>query len=87
MTPEPDPRQALREWILAQSKRARPDELRDDTPLIEQRIITSLQIMDLVLFVERLRKRPIDPGMIKGAAFRDINALMTTFFPEAAHAS
>ena len=53
-----DIKQQLRDWVVANSKTAASVE--DDTPIIEQRVITSMQVMDFILFIERLRDQPID---------------------------
>ena len=45
-------KQALKEWVT--SGKVRAEELGDETPIIEQRIITSLQTLDLILFLEHL---------------------------------
>lgn len=75
-------RNKVREWILSHSKSVSAEELQDDTPLIKGRIITSLQVMDLVLFIESLRKDSIDTAKLKPESFRDINSLCAVFFNE-----
>ena len=72
MTSEARFRRGVREWITQHAK-APPAELRDDTPIIEQRIITSLQVLDLILYLEEMRGTPIDveglrPGVL-GSGF------------------
>ena len=54
-------------------------DLADDTPIIDQRIISSLQLMDLILMLERLSDSPIDVEMLKPGAFRDINTIYRNF--------
>jgi hypothetical protein len=41
--------------------------------LIEQRLISSLHILELILLLEQLRQRPIDVSQLKPGVFRDIN--------------
>ena len=72
----------LRAWILEHGKRIDAKELSDDTPLLERRILTSLQIADLLLFLEELRGAPVDLERVDGAALRDLRSLVTTFLPE-----
>jgi acyl carrier protein len=73
-------RAELRAWVVATSGgKISPEELRDDTPLLEQRIISSLHVAELVLFVESLRGGPIDLTRIDGKALRDINSMCETF--------
>jgi len=80
MKTEAEIRQSLRQWIVKTSGKIRPDELNDDTPIIERRIISSLQLTDLILMLEELSDNAIDAEMLKPGAFRDINAIYRNFF-------
>ncbi len=82
MKTELEIRQALREWIVKTNGKIQSDELKDDTPIIEHRIISSLQVMELLLFIEQLSERPINFSNIKQKVFRDINAIHNNFFQE-----
>lgn len=74
----------LRAWILANTTKIADADLRDDTPLLERRILTSLQLADLLLFLEELRGCPVDLERVNGAAFRDLASLTRAFLPEEA---
>ena len=52
VSPAPEVKQALREWVALKSGKVRSEDLDDETPILEQRIITSLQVMDLILHIE-----------------------------------
>jgi hypothetical protein len=81
-------KERLRAWILEHGKRIEPAELRDDTPLLERRILTSLQLADLLLFLEELRGEPVDLEALSGSALRDLDSMVKAFLPEeAAHAA
>ena len=77
-------RRALRQWILAHAGTPTADAMQDRTPLISSRLITSLQVLDLVLFIEELRGAPIDVTMLRPDAFRDIDTICATFFADGA---
>ena len=77
---EAEVRDALRAWVRARNPGLAPHDLDDQTPLIETRYLTSLQILDLLGFVERLRRRAIDPATLRPGAFRDIDAIYHAFF-------
>jgi acyl carrier protein len=83
MKTETEIRQSLREWIVKTSGKIRPEEINDDTPIIERRIISSLQLTDLILMLERLSDNPIDVEMLKPGVFRDINTIYRNFFQSA----
>ena len=80
-------KERLRSWILEHGQRVDAASLRDDTPLLEQRILSSLQIAELLLFLEELRERPVDLEGLTGSSFRDLASMCKAFLPEdAAHA-
>lgn len=75
-----DAKSALREWILARNRRVRPEELKDDTPILRQRVITSLQLMDLILFLEELGAKSITIDRMRPGAFDSIDTICRAFF-------
>jgi acyl carrier protein len=85
MKTEQELKQALRDWIVATSGKISPEELTNDTPIIEQRIITSLQVMDLILLVEKLRNDSIDVETLKPGVFHDVNTIYNNFLKNNSH--
>ncbi len=82
MKPEAEIRRALREWVVSHGRGVTEKTLSDETPLLERRVITSLQIMDLILLVEELSGKRIDVQQLKPGVFHNINAIMLRFFGE-----
>lgn len=82
---EAEVRQALRDWVIKTSKKIALDELDDNTPIVEQRIISSLQIMDLILFIEKLSKKSIDVESLKPGVFKNIDSIYHNFFEGNSH--
>ncbi|HEY9869235.1 MAG TPA: hypothetical protein V6D08_08725 [Candidatus Obscuribacterales bacterium] len=80
MKTEAEIRLALRQWVLKNSNKISAEDLGDDTAIIEQRIITSLQIMDLILFIETLTNCPIEVDSLKPGTFRNLNTIYKGFF-------
>ncbi len=80
---ELDVKTKLRQWIAERNGKIAIDSILDDTPILELRIVSSLQAMELILFVERLRKRPVDMREIHTGVFRNIDSIYKTFFAEA----
>lgn len=74
----------LRAWVLANGRTIEGVELTDETPLLEKRILSSLQIADLLLFLEELRGEPVELEGLTGASFRDLGAMSRAFLAEAA---
>ena len=85
MKSEAEFRRELRTWILEHGKIA-PGELQDDTPIIERRIVSSVQVMDLILFLEELRGATIDVEGLKPGVFRSIDVIVANFCTGAKHA-
>lgn len=80
MKTEAEIKSQLREWISSASKKAGQVAISDDTPIIEQRIITSLQVMDLILYIEQLTDASISVEDLKPGVFKDVNSIYTNFF-------
>ena len=80
-------KQALRDWVVKTSRKISAEDLDDNTPIIEQRIITSLQTMDLILFLEQLTGNAMDVEKLKVGVFRTINVIYENFGGGDSHAS
>lgn len=89
MTPlsEGEARQALRRWVQNNSPAPPGDEFDDTTPLIASGHLTSLQVTDLLLFVEEMRNAPLDPASLRPGVFRDIDTIYATFLAPASPAT
>lgn len=73
-------RDALRRWICDTSGRTGTEELADDTPLFRNGILKSVQVSDLILYIEELAERPVDVDRIKPGVFSDIDSIYRNFF-------
>ena len=73
-------REALRAWIREHNPDVPPDEPKDDTRLIERRYLTSLQVADLLVYIEELRQAPVDPTRLRAGVFASIDAIHAAFF-------
>jgi acyl carrier protein len=71
---------ALRERIARLSGKVSASAIADDTPILERRIITSLQVMDLILELESLIGSPIDAERLKPGAFKDVASIYAAFW-------
>lgn len=80
MRTETEIRESLRDWIVKTNGKIQPEQLNDETPIIEQRIISSLQVMELIFFIEKLSNRSIEVESLKVGVFRSINTIYDAFF-------
>ena len=77
---ESDIRQQLRTWIVNRAK-DKPAQLRDDTPILESGILSSLDVVELILFCEKLRGgEEIAVDDLSPEAIRDVDAIYQSFF-------
>jgi len=74
-------RARLRRWILAHA-RATPgaEDLTDRTPLLDTGLLSSLDIVELVLFIEELREEEVDTDDIEPEVFTSVEPLWAGFF-------
>ena len=77
---ESETKAALKQWVAKSSGKVSADQLEDDTPIIEQRYITSLQVMDLILQIEKMTGKPVDVEQLKPGTFKTINTIYANFF-------
>lgn len=82
MKVERDAREALRDWIRRHGRMTDPAQLTDDTPLVEGGILSSLQVLDLLLLLEELRGAPVDVTRLQPGAFHDIDAIVAGFLED-----
>ncbi len=76
-------RKSLRRWIVEHSKAQLRGDLTDDTPILEQGILSSLDIVEFVLYIESLRGEEVDTDAIEPEAFTSVDTLWKGFFAEA----
>ncbi len=78
---ETEIRRQLRDWIVDRAKE-KPDEMKDDTPILERGILSSLDVVELILFIERIKGDEVDMEKIQPEAIRDVDAIYQAFFAD-----
>lgn len=73
-------KQALRQWIADKRELGNHDMPSDDTALLETGLLRSIDIADLMIFIEFLRERPIEIGDLKPGVFASIDDIAAQFF-------
>lgn len=76
---EAELRQCLREWVRRRATIELPDDFDDHTPLITTRYLTSLQVADLLVYVEELRGERLDPASLRPGVFGNVDTIYDTF--------
>ena len=77
-------RNQLRGWILERSG-AHEDRLQsDELPILDEGLLSSLDIVEFILFIESLREEEVDIEAIEPEVFTNINTLYEAFFEDKA---
>jgi len=72
----------LRTWLAGLHEE--PVEIGTDTDLIESGLVTSLQFVQMVMEIERIRGARLEPGVITVEAMRTLGAIdKAAFQPDA----
>lgn len=80
---EKEIRESLRSWILERSG-ASPDRLSSDKqPILDEGLLSSLDVVEFILFIESLRDEEVDIEAIEPEVFNSVDSLVETFFPDA----
>ena len=78
---EQEIRSQLREWILTHTKNPpKGGDLTDQTPLLETGLLSSLDIVEFVLFIEELREEEVDTDDIEPEVFTSVDTVFEGFF-------
>lgn len=77
---EQELRVKLRDWIAKHAKKPVGADFDDRTPVLELGILSSLDIVEFVLYIESLRGEEVDPEQIGPEAFASIDSLYAAFF-------
>lgn len=76
---ESEIRDQLRNWIFRRAKE-KPDELTDETPVLASGLLSSLDVVELILFVEQLRGDEVSLETLEPESIRNVNSIYQTFF-------
>ncbi|MBT2410988.1 hypothetical protein J7I94_10490 [Streptomyces sp. ISL-12] len=72
---------SLRTWL--NGLHDRPLDIKDDTDLIQSGAVTSLQFVQMVIEIERLHGRKLDPSVINIDSMRTLEAIDAAVFQAA----
>lgn len=69
----------MRRWILKRAQAKPAADFSDQTPLLETGILSSLDVVELVLFLENLRGSEVDVDRIEPESLHNIDTLYENF--------
>jgi acyl carrier protein len=70
--------ESLRQWI--RDLHSEPVEVGDETDLIETGLVSSLQFVSMVVEIERLHGRRLEPTMIRPSSMRTLDGIDRAVF-------
>lgn len=79
MRSEQESRDAIRAWAASKARTVTPGQITDTTPLFRDGYLISLHIPELLLLLERLRSKPVDPSTLGPGDFEDIETIVRRF--------
>lgn len=74
-----DPRGRVRNCLAAVKPGIDLDALGDETPLLASRVITSFDLLELILHLEQTRGAPISRDELSPGSFRDVATIARVF--------
>ena len=82
MSKEQDHKETLKKWIIENSKVEGADKITFSTPILEQKILSSLKVMEMIVFLESVKGSPVDVEQLKPGAFSSIDTIYDRFIKE-----
>lgn len=76
----------LRAWLVEHNPEIDIADITEDTLIIEEGILSSLQVASLLLYLEQMRGEPIDIGSLRSRTFSSLATIYHNFFAGPAHA-
>ncbi|MGE3636731.1 MAG: hypothetical protein AB7P00_42910 [Sandaracinaceae bacterium] len=73
-------RAELKTWILEHAKSRPEGAVTDQTPILETGLLSSLDVVEFVLFIEELRGEEVDTDELEPEVFTSIDTLWEGFF-------
>lgn len=73
-------KQQLRLWISQCQSEIKAEDILDTTPLIADKLISSVQVLDLILYLEHLGAEELNPEKLNPKSFQSIQSIYENFF-------
>jgi acyl carrier protein len=77
-----DIKNEIKNWILTKNQSVKSEELLEDTKILENKLISSLQVMELIVFLGKLNGAPVSVEKIGPGTFSSISSIYEHFFVE-----
>ena len=81
---EQEIRTELRKWVLERVGEKDKRDFDDSSPLLTEGLLSSLDVVEFILFIESLRGDEVDAEALQPEVFTSIDTVFGAFFPQAA---
>jgi len=72
----------LMDWVHHANPKIKAGELNGGTAILKEGLLNSVQLLDLILYIERLSENPIDVDSLNPRAFQSVDTVYEHFFKE-----
>ena len=72
----------LSDWILDRAGVTDRDGFTTTTKIIDDGLLTSLDVVELILYIEDLRGDEVDVDALEPESFTNVDTLLSTFFAD-----
>lgn len=73
-------RAELRGWILDRANAHDRKDFNDQSDVLEEGLLSSLDVVELILFIESLRGDEVDIDLLEPEAFTCVDSIFLSFF-------
>jgi hypothetical protein len=70
----------LMAWVRKTNPKIKAGELNSGTAILKEGLLNSVQLLDLILYIERLSENPIDVDSLNPRSFESVDAIYEQFF-------
>ena len=69
----------IKQWIATKNGQVDAADISDHQEILADKLLTSLQVMELILFLEQLSGAPVDTEKLAPGAFKSVNHIVKNF--------
>jgi hypothetical protein len=75
----------LMDWLHQANPNIKAGELNGGTAILKEGLLNSVQLLDLILYIERLSENPISVDSLNPRSFQSVDAIYEHFFKGKEH--
>jgi acyl carrier protein len=80
MSKEIEIKNQILDWVAQKGQSIQRDDIDEGTKILEKKMISSLQVMELILFLGKIKGGPVQMENVKPGSFSSVNSIYNSFF-------